>query len=113
MQKGYELNAREIAKINERKVFKAIKKLPKQGEYFVASLTELARVAQIPEGSMNAIIKRLERKRINEINEKIDYKLPDNEYQELNEQLGLCEKAREFNEKLLDEYKWKKDKNGK
>ena len=56
---------------------------------------------------------KLAKKRINEINEKLDYRLPDNEYQELNEQLGLCEKAREFNEKLLDEYKWKKDKNGK
>ena len=67
MQKGYEMNAREIAKINERKVFKAIKKLPRNGEYFVASLTELARVSQIPKGSMNAIIKRLERKRLIEV----------------------------------------------
>ena len=71
MQKGCEMNPREIAKINERKVFKAIKKLPKQGEYFVASLTELARVAQIPEGSMNAIIKRLERKRIIEVKQSV------------------------------------------
>ena len=39
---------------------------------------------------------------------KIDYRLPNNEYQELNEQLVECEKAREFNEKLLDEYKFKK-----
>ena len=61
------MNAREIAKINERKVFKAIKKLPRKGEYFVASLTELARVSQIPKGSMNAIIKRLERKRLIEV----------------------------------------------
>jgi len=52
---------------------------------------------------------KLAKKRINEINEKLDYKLPDNEYQELNEQLVECEKAREFNEKLLEEYKWKKN----
>ena len=53
---------------------------------------------------------KLAKKRINEINENLDYKLPDNEYQELNEQLIECEKAREFNEKLLEEYKWKKER---
>ena len=53
---------------------------------------------------------KLAKKRINEINEKIDYKLPDYEYQELNEQLVECEKAREFNEKLLEEHKWKKER---
>jgi len=52
---------------------------------------------------------KLAKKRINEINEQLDYRLPDDEYQELNEQLVECEKAREFNEKLLDEYKWKKE----
>ena len=58
-----------------------------------------------------AIEKKVElaKKRINEINEKLDYRLPDDEYQELNGQLRLCEKAREFNERLLDEYKWRKE----
>lgn len=50
----------------------------------------------------------LVKKRIKEINEKLDYNLPDDEYQDFNEQLRLCENARNFNEKLLNEYKWKK-----
>jgi len=51
---------------------------------------------------------KLAKKRINEINEQLDYRLPDDEYQELNEQLVECEKAKEFNEKLLNEYRWVK-----
>ena len=51
---------------------------------------------------------KLAKKRIDEINEQLDYRLPDDEYQELNEQLVECEKAREFNEKLLNEYRWAK-----
>ena len=35
---------------------------------------------------------------------KLDYKTPDVEYVDLNRQLNECEKAREFNERLLDEY---------
>ncbi len=61
------MTTREIAKINEKKVFKAIKRLPKQDEYFVASLTELARVAQIPKGSIRAAVKRLEKKEMIEV----------------------------------------------
>ena len=53
---------------------------------------------------------KLSKKRIDEINEKLDYRLPDDEYQELNEQLVECEKATEFNERLIKEYKWKKEK---
>ncbi len=52
----------------------------------------------------------LAKEQIKTINEKIDYRLPDDEYQELNEQLRLCEKALEFNERLLDEYKYCKKK---
>ena len=51
---------------------------------------------------------KLAKKRIAKINKELDYKLPDDEYQELNEQLRLCEKAREFNERLLEEYRWSK-----
>ena len=51
---------------------------------------------------------KLLKKRIDEINETLDYRMPDDEYQELNEQLVECEKAREFNEKLLNEYRWAK-----
>ena len=65
------MNSREIAKINEKKVFKAIKRLPKQGEYFVASLTELARVAQIPKGSIRAAVKRLEKKEMIEVKQSV------------------------------------------
>ena len=65
------MNSRDIAKINEKKVFKAIKKLPKQDEYFVASLTELARVAQIPKGSIHAAIRRLEKKELIEVKQSV------------------------------------------
>ena len=47
----------------------------------------------------------LAKEQIKTINEQLDYRLPDDEYQELNEQLRLCEKALEFNERLLKEYK--------
>ena len=52
----------------------------------------------------------LAKERIKLINKHIDYRLPDDEYQGLNEQLVECEKALEFNERLLDEYKHCKGK---
>ena len=54
-----------------------------------------------------AIEKKIElaKEQIKTINEQLDYRLPDDEYQELNEQLVECEKALEFNERLLDEYR--------
>lgn len=54
---------------------------------------------------------KLAKKRIKEINSKIDYKLPDEEYKELCRQLNECEKAKEFNKTLLKEYKIKCKKN--
>ena len=48
---------------------------------------------------------KLAKEKIKEINYKIDYKLPDDEYKELNMQLNECEKAKRFNEMLLEEYK--------
>ena len=65
--------------------------------------------------SMNyfdAIERKIElvREHIKIINGQLDYRLPDDEYQELNEQLRLCEKALEFNERLLDEYRHCKGK---
>ena len=54
-----------------------------------------------------AIKKKIElaKERIKSINEKIDYRLPDDEYKALNMQLNECEKAKSFNEMLLEEYK--------
>ena len=59
-----------------------------------------------------AIERKIElvREHIKIINGQLDYRLPDDEYQELNEQLRLCEKALEFNERLLDEYRHCKGK---
>ena len=59
-----------------------------------------------------AIEKKIElaKEQIKTINEQLDYRLPDDEYQELNEQLVECEKALEFNERLLDEYRHCKGK---
>ena len=59
-----------------------------------------------------AIEKKIElaKLRINLINELIDYTLPEDKYKELNRQLNECEKALEFNERLLDEYRHCKGK---
>ena len=48
---------------------------------------------------------KLAKKKISEINEEIDYNLPSDEYKALNMQLNECEKAKRFNEMLLEEYK--------
>ena len=47
---------------------------------------------------------KLAKEMIAEFAMKLDYKMPDDEYINLNRQLNECEKAREFNERLLDEY---------
>jgi len=47
---------------------------------------------------------RLSKIKINEINDELDYSLPEDEYNILNHQLRLIEKALDFNEQLLDEY---------
>ena len=47
---------------------------------------------------------KLAKEMIAEFAMKLDYKTPDVEYVDLNRQLNECEKAREFNERLLDEY---------
>ena len=49
-------------------------------------------------------------KMIKELNNKIDYRLPENEYKELIRQLNACQKAVEFNETMLLEYKIYKSK---
>jgi hypothetical protein len=46
----------------------------------------------------------LARQMIAEINAKINYKLPEDEYKDLCRQLNECEKAKRFNEMLLAEY---------
>ncbi len=43
--------------------------------------------------------------RINLLNKRINYKMDEDTYKELNEQLVECKKARDFNQKLLDEMK--------
>ena len=48
---------------------------------------------------------RLSKLKIKEINDELDYSLPEDEYKILNYQLRLIEKALRFNEQLLDEYK--------
>ena len=48
---------------------------------------------------------KLSKIKIKEINEELDYSLPEDEYKILNHQLRLIEKALKFNELLLDEYK--------
>ena len=53
----------------------------------------------------------LAKERIKEINSKIDYHLPDNEYRNLCKQLNECEKAKEFNIILLKEYEIKCKRN--
>ena len=59
-----------------------------------------------------AIEKKIElaKLRINLINGLIDYTLPEDKYKELNRQLNECEKAKRFNEMLLEEYKHCKGK---
>ena len=53
---------------------------------------------------------RLGNEMIKELNNKIDYHLPENEYKELIGQLNACQKAVNFNETLLLEYKIYKDR---
>ena len=65
------MTSRDIARMNEKKVLKAIKKLPKQDEYFVGSLSEIARLAGVPQGSITAAIRRLEKKELIEVKESI------------------------------------------
>ena len=48
---------------------------------------------------------KLAKKKIKKINEMIDYNLPEVKYKDLCRQLNECERAREFNQRLLDEYK--------
>ena len=47
----------------------------------------------------------LAKKRINQINSQVDYKMPGTEYRSLNRQINECQKALRFNEYLLSEYK--------
>ena len=57
----------QIAKKNEEKVLKAIKTLPKQEEYFVATYTELAKVTNMNNRTTADVVKRLERKGLIEV----------------------------------------------
>ena len=65
------MTSRDIARMNEKKVLKAIKKLPKQDEYFVGSLSEVAILAGVPQGSITAAIRRLEKKEIIEVRQSV------------------------------------------
>ena len=53
---------------------------------------------------------KLAQKRIDEINKQLNYRLPEDEYKNLNRQLVECKKAKEFNERLLEEYKREKER---
>jgi len=61
------MNTRELALKNEKALLEAIKAFPRVGEYYEVSYVTLANKSEVPYGSISAILKRLERKKMIEV----------------------------------------------
>jgi len=98
----------EKLKSDYKNVVAALKVCEDEKSELLAENDDLRRALENRKKQVDLLLNDFER--ASKENEELDYRLPDDEYQELNEQLVECEKAREFNERLLEEYKWKKEK---